>query len=258
MLKGVVIVVLVASMLGLLYLLFVADPGDRKKVVESVGSAVEKGADKLQSAADRAADSARSIHEDPVAEAGDGPPPEPEPPKEAIEAQGLIQRIKTKRPDAVRTNEARRVVELRLFNMDITDTDMKAIGTMDQMEVLLLNGTKISDRGMLHLVNLDLLKELDVSSTKVTGRGLSSMRGHKHLKSLSMAFNNVQDADAAILGHLPALEYLKLSETKVGDRGVVALRHLRNLKTLELYNAPVTEKTLEQFERARPGLQIKR
>ncbi|MDX1564453.1 MAG: hypothetical protein R3236_03555 [Phycisphaeraceae bacterium] len=258
MLKGVVITLLVACMLGLLYLLFVADPGDRKKVVESVGSTVKKGAGKLQSAADRAADAANSIHEDPAAEAGDGPPPEPQPPKESIEAQGLIQRIKKTRSDGVRTNDERRVVQLRLFNMDITDTDMKAIGDMDQVKVLLLNGTKISDRGMLHLVNLERLEELDVSSTKVTGRGMLPLRGHKNLKRLSMAFNNVQDAGAAVLARLPALEYLKLSETKVGDRGVIALRHLKHLKTLELYNAPVTEKTLEQFERARPELTIKR
>ncbi len=259
MIKGVAITVLTLTMLGLLYLLFVAKPEDRKNVVETVGSAVEGSAEKLQSAAYGAVDSARSVHGgDGKKEVGDGPPPEPVQPDEEIAALGFIKRIRAERPDAVRTNASRRVTQLRLFNMEIQDTDLKAIGTMDELEVLLLNSTKISDRGMVQLINLKNLKELDVSSTKVTGRGMISLRGNKGLEKLSMAFNKVSDADGSVLGAFTSLKHLNLSETVMGDRGIVALRHLKKLKVLKLYNAPVTEKTLEQFERARPGLKIER
>jgi hypothetical protein len=256
--KGIAIAFLLFMMLGLLYLLFVADPKQREDVVGSVSGVVQSGTKKLKSAADGVTESARSIHDKNGKEVDKKDPPLPVEPKESLEARSLLKRIAAEgRDDTVKTDADNRVVELRLFSLDIQDADMPAIGSMDRVEVLLLNEAKISNKGLFKLTTLDRLRELDLEATKITGVGLMSLRKLK-IERLVLRYNKgIRDGDGRILAGFTSLKFLDISETNIGDKGFMALAGLRHLKEVHIYNSPILPGTVEKFQRVRPKVKIK-
>ena len=259
MVKGIAILLLSVTMGALLYLLFFANADQRQKVVGVVEDVAQSGSDNLKSAADGAVDGARDIHGNGKdGKKGTGPPPKREP-NESSAVKQLLKRVAAEgRDDFYKTDAENRIVELRLFALPVGDADMEAVGSMDHLEILLLDETKVTDRGLKRLKSLDRLRELNLANTGVTGSGLVSFGASRQtLRKLNLhSVKGIQDRHGSILAGFKALTYLNVSETNLGNKGMMALRALRKLKKIEVYNARVDLSTMDAFKRNRSNVNV--
>ena len=87
-----------------------------------------------------------------------------------------------------------------------------------------LNRTQVTDSGLKKLVGLKQLQTLQLGRTRVTDAGLKEMSALKQLQTLYLGSTKVTDAGLKELAGFKQLEKLYLAETQVTDPGVAALR----------------------------------
>ena len=104
------------------------------------------------------------------------------------------------------------VIEVRLFETDIDDSQLAILERLAGLRVLDLGQTGITDAGLAHLRGLTDLEELDVRNCEITIDGLLKLRG------------------------LPRLRRLGLCMTGMTDEALVKLQELHHLESLDLYD----------------------
>jgi Leucine-rich repeat (LRR) protein len=75
--------------------------------------------------------------------------------------------------------------ELDLTGTMVNDKSLKAVSSLQNLEILDLEATKITDAGMIHLKKLKNLKELTVNYTSIGDRGIKAAAKMPSLKILS-------------------------------------------------------------------------
>ena len=83
----------------------------------------------------------------------------------------------------VRRHSGREVIGLQLRHSAVTNGDLEFLEHLcDDVDVVGLEGTKISDAGLAHLLKLRFLDNVDLTDTAITDRGLATLSRMSSLK----------------------------------------------------------------------------
>jgi Leucine-rich repeat (LRR) protein len=127
------------------------------------------------------------------------------------------------------------LTNLRRLNVEhsrrLTDSGLKHIKGLKNLEELSLANTGVTDAGLAELKGLERLRVLDVSQTEVTGSGLSELKGLENLRVLKETFCEEGASALKDLVHLERLSLVSLSpcatwEGRLDLSSLVALREL--------------------------------
>lgn len=132
-------------------------------------------------------------------------------------------------------NAAGDVIEADFTSTWISDGDLDAVSAMPKLRVLRLGQTKIGDTGLERLRALREVRELDLYYAEyITEDGLAHLRGWKQLEKLNLRGTRVTSKVFAHLGALTGLRSLDVAFTQVDDEGFEELLKLGELNHLAL------------------------
>ncbi len=120
-----------------------------------------------------------------------------------------------------------------LFQMGVTDEDMKRFGLLPHWHYINLRETSVSDVGLKYLANQENLRFLEISETDVTS--LNPIKNLRRLQDLRCdQLESLTDRKAIALGNFRELRTLILNDTGIGDATLERLVGLNELQTLDL------------------------
>lgn len=158
-------------------------------------------------------------------------------------------------PDAIETlliyldtypPRPQKIATLSAAKCDLTDEDLRALGTLDQTCEINLSGTAITDEGLRLLSNSKSLLKLELFDTNITGKSLKYLENQTTLTGLGLANTLISDDDLVHLKKMTALKVLMLHGTKATMKGVHYLSDMKQLSFLSLSQKdPLTDDDLE-------------
>lgn len=126
---------------------------------------------------------------------------------------------------------ARHLAELGLFDCPLRDEHLRAIGQLDQLTTLALDGD-FTDEGVKAIAGLRQLSELVLMSARLTDAGVA------HLQSLDR------------------VSTLMLSGKSVTDNGLQYIQAMEGLASLHLFATGTTNRGMNDFIRTKPDVKI--
>jgi len=136
---------------------------------------------------------------------------------------------------------------LALSGKGITNDGLKQLVMLKELETLSLGGTSISDAGMKQLAKLRNLKRLELAGAKLTGAGIRELAGLPKLQDLSLIRSAIDDNALKDVGELKELRELNLRKTKVSNEGLKHLAMMPELRELILQSTPITAEGLRHL-----------
>lgn len=156
------------------------------------------------------------------------------------------------------TNEDRPILD-RIEWIELSDSadpPLLDIGSLTNIEYLLLKRTGVSDAGAKHLKGLTSLRELSLNGTQITDGGLESLTGSKGLEELFLNDTQVTSAGLELLKRLTKLRVLSVINTQVTDAGIQHLSELNSLELLYLFDTQTTEAGRSSLRKLLPKCKI--
>ncbi|MBI1900044.1 MAG: hypothetical protein HYS13_02870 [Planctomycetia bacterium] len=133
------------------------------------------------------------------------------------------------------------VAHVDLDGCNASDEDLRLIGRLYRLEVLIVRSSNVTDAGVSHLGQLEQLRFLDLSGSKATGAGLKHVRAMTGLTKLDLRNTAVGDDAMEHVSCLYWLGYLDVSGTRIGSPGVATLSCLTRLQYLLLENTRIDD-----------------
>ena len=150
------------------------------------------------------------------------------------------------------------VAELLLNDLPITDGVVDALCGLDELEVLELDGMRISDAGVRTLTGaLKRLEVLTLTDTSIGDAGLEELARLRRLWCLDLDRTAITDGGLRWLGSCRRLEWLLLNGTQVTDAGLELLTDLASLQRLEIRETDVTLAGVDRFRNHLPRCDIR-
>ena len=106
----------------------------------------------------------------------------------------------------------------------LEDADLKLLGGVPTLRTLAFDAEDVTDSGMKDLARLKDLEVLFLRDAKLTGAGLKELTSLAKLHRLVLIRGGVTDADLRVLAGMAGLRHLSLRDTKVTDAGVAGLK----------------------------------
>jgi hypothetical protein len=129
---------------------------------------------------------------------------------------------------------------------DLSDDDMGYVALLPDLEILILNRTKITDTGLIHVLRqLTRLRDVDLSETHVTVKAIGYLKNQKNLRKLTLDGISITDEGLQQLATLRSLRMLKLRGTDITDAGLGVLRDFPDLTDLILTRTSVGNEGLQ-------------
>ena len=148
----------------------------------------------------------------------------------------------------VEKNEAGQIISLDLASTWITDADLEPVGKMSSLRKLNLAHTRITDVGIEHLKPLENVVELNLYYAEyLTDTALAHLRSWKHLEVLNLRGVRLTSAVFEHLAQLTALRSLDIAFTEVEDDGFELLSSLPKLESLALGGNRLTGSALSSL-----------
>lgn len=113
--------------------------------------------------------------------------------------------------------------------------------TLQSVEYLSFENSKISDVGLAAAVHARAIDALSVKETAVTGKGLKSLQSDC-LRELVADFSQFNDFGLEALSEQHRLAHISLAGTQVSDKGIKALLSLPRLRWLNVSGTQVSDK----------------
>jgi hypothetical protein len=147
----------------------------------------------------------------------------------------------------------------RLFvnTRQLTDADLKTIGTLSQLERLSISSAQVTDAGTAHLAQLSRLKGLDLMGEQLSDASIVSLSPLTRLESLQLRGGQMTNEGLAALRRLPNLRGLTIygnawslfAGTKMTGRALVQISELAQLENLSVQCIDATDTDLECLQR---------
>lgn len=118
------------------------------------------------------------------------------------------------------------------------------------LQVLSLDGPKITDNALLRLSDLRALSSISIQNTSVTCVGLVYLEGCRPLRSLQLQDRVIDESLVTAIGRIPGLQRLTL-QTRIGTAELAHLEKLPKLTWLSLSNVVVSEQGADSLNRLR-------
>ena len=138
---------------------------------------------------------------------------------------------------------------LSLSKTNVTDQQIRTMQRLHNLVELNLTGTQIGDESLNRLGSFPKLERLNLTKTKITDEGLHALRQFKSLRSLSIDRCRITDEGMKTLAELPRLETLKLSETSITDDAINFLKDSASLRGLVLAETEVSQAGLDSLSK---------
>jgi hypothetical protein len=145
------------------------------------------------------------------------------------------------------------------FGPGVTDEDLLPVAELPHVKFLRLNGTQVSDSALKRMQTLSELEHLHLCGTKITDAGLAELKAFPNLRVLDLGDTEVSDGGMGDLVCLDRLEDLHLAQTHVTDRGLAMLQNLKNLKHLSFVQPMgryITDEGVAKFKQALPNCEV--
>ncbi|HEX5442236.1 MAG TPA: hypothetical protein VFW87_00345 [Pirellulales bacterium] len=175
---------------------------------------------------------------------------------------------------AARLADLRQLRQLRASRRWLGDAGVAALGSLDRLETLSLDGANdddlahlarlrklrllelpnatVTDSGLASLADLRRLEQLTVQSTRVTGAGFNALACLPRLHTIDLAGSGITDDGLVGIGGLGSLVFLNLQFTPLTGSGLHHLAALRHLRSLQLATTELDDRgfaTLPEFPR---------
>ncbi len=172
---------------------------------------------------------------------------------------------------------------LLLHGTQATDGGLKHIGKMASLEAIYFwDATSITDAGVAHLAGLKNLKKIHISRSQITDeslvllsslpmieelslqeghfsdKGFLRLKGQNTLKQLATGRGTFEVTDAGLIHfkEFKNLVLVDLQNSKVTAQGLEHLKGMPGLKTIWVSGTTITDKELELFRQAMPGVSV--
>ncbi len=146
----------------------------------------------------------------------------------------------------VTRDAAGRVVAVDLRASWVTDSDLRELARLPNLERLDLSLTRITDHGMQELKPAPGITELNLYYAElITDEGMAAVKGWKKLKRLNLRGTKITDTTLEHISGIPTLEALDVGFAQVTDVGIDRLTSLPNLKELTLGGNKLTDVGLQ-------------
>jgi len=83
-----------------------------------------------------------------------------------------------------------RIIAIDLSSTETNDHALKRVGTLNHLEELYLENTKITDAGLVYLQSVETLSFIDLYGTDISDRGLVTLGGFTDLGEVMLGQNN--------------------------------------------------------------------
>jgi hypothetical protein len=130
-----------------------------------------------------------------------------------------------------------------LFQMGVTDADMKQFALLPNWHFINLRESPVSDAGLKFLSNQKNLVFLEISETNITS--LNPIKDLRRLKELRCdQLENLTDRKAIALGNFRELQSLMLNNTGIGNATLKRLAGMNQLLKLDLGFTKISDEGL--------------
>ncbi|WP_254507842.1 leucine-rich repeat domain-containing protein [Anatilimnocola floriformis] len=132
---------------------------------------------------------------------------------------------------------------------NVNSAALEKLGTIPNLETLVLRKTTVANDGMTFLAGLKNLRELDLSETSIgTGADFAAITAVQSLVDFNVWSTGFGDADMPAVGQLKNLERLNLDKTKVTDVGLESVQGLEKLEYIHLGKTTITDQGLAHLQ----------
>lgn len=170
----------------------------------------------------------------------------------------------------------RKVDGAYLTGSSVSDSDLRLLALMPNLNVVQIKAPNVTDAGVSHLRSLRSVEVLSIESnlkvsattwevprewhqlyslsllgTQFGDEDVQRIQGLTNLERLDLSRTNITDAGLEGLSSLPNLSSLQLQGTQISDAGLVHLKKLTNLKHLDLSDTEITDAGLAQLRSLR-------
>ncbi len=128
---------------------------------------------------------------------------------------------------------------LILRRAGFTDAGLEFVKGMSKLRAIDLRNSNVTDAGVAHLANIKTLVDVQLEKSKVTDAGIEFLRGLP-LKSLNLNYTAITDGAMPAIGSITTLESLQMEASRLTDAGMVEIAKLKNLKRFGCRLADVT------------------
>lgn len=161
---------------------------------------------------------------------------------------------------------------LDIAHTEVTDVGLENLITLVHLKELSLGKGRLSNSGLVKLRMLPTLTSLDISGARSTspdnpnGRGASATLPEetvkaiaelKELRILNLGFSAVNAGHLRILSSLENVEKLGAQGcARIDDAALAQLAQWKSLKFLDVQEDPITEKGLDELQKAKPHIKV--
>ena len=132
--------------------------------------------------------------------------------------------------------------ELELEGREVTDAKLKAIRSLDRVEILSLLDTSITDEGFAELTRAKSLAHISITSNLLSNFALDVLSRLPSLRSLLIGrCPHIDDEGLRHLSKCSELNELYLEATAISDKGLSYIGELPNVWSLILDDTRVTD-----------------
>ena len=138
----------------------------------------------------------------------------------------------------------------------MTNTGMKHLAKLPNLEHLRLRGPGIDDEALAEIAKIKSLQILNVPRGDFTDAGLERLKELPNLVQLRFGSPDVTDAGMKTLGEFPALKRLHLIGVAIKDSGLAELAKIERLESLYIDDASISDAGWEELFQKRPKLHV--
>ncbi len=142
----------------------------------------------------------------------------------------------------------RRMLELRVENLDDSDEAMRYIAGIGSLQRLTFDRSVLTCNGMVSLAAMSQLACLEFRRTRLPNSALSHVAKLTGLRRLSLVQSHIGDEPLRWIGGLNNLESLALDHTEVTDQGLVLLSRMVQLEAVALRGTRVGDAGVRHLE----------
>ena len=148
------------------------------------------------------------------------------------------------------------IIELDLTELMLDHEVLGAIGSLPDLEVLLLGGTNFDDTGMPLLTGLSRLQLLGLRRTLITDEALLHVAQLSNLQKIYLSDTPLTNSGIAHLAAIDGLRQLALKNTRITTHGLAELQPLTSLERLWLDSTPIGDESVALIARSFPLLEV--
>ena len=149
--------------------------------------------------------------------------------------------------------ECDKLEKLILAYAGASPESLTRIGTLKQLKVLVLTGTKVNDQVVRQWTNLRELRTLHLDNVAITDQSMEWIGGLANLESLSIEGTRVTATGCRYLEGLKNLKTLRIGRMELTADVIQIIASLPSLKSLDLSGAKLNEELIAAFIDAPKG-----